>query len=1341
MKKLVSLFLVISMILTCSVYLASCETDKNEETSAEETSTPTENPTTAPTDEPSDVPTAEPTQEPTSAPTAEPTQEPTSAPTAEPTQEPTQEPTIAPTEEPTVEPTEEPTTAPTEEPTAEPTEEPTTAPTEEPTSAPTEEPTAAPTEEPTAEPTVEPTEEPTTVTEAPSSLPTAEPTTAPTEEPTETPIDDIVYENGADIKNAGNKWDADIFADAAHSFDESKAITKTAAEMLELLVNGKTALAAGEVYRVTEPLVLTSDTKYYGNMAAIIAEGGIIIKDVSDIVIKELILKGKITVENSSSITFFKLDLSGVDFGVTIDAASSNIAFKNNRIIVSDTAIVSDADMTSVYQSYLCGKSGIVSNGDLVSIQNCKINAVELGASVKGADCAIRDCTIELASSGTGVVVEDGSSNTLVSLNVIKNAQVSVKVTNSFNCVVLLNSAIRVIGENNKNLYVVENKLGGAIILKNNKYLLCDGNTFNTKDGNPHPTVSEGNTEINGDNVHDVNARVEYGANEEILPHTNKDLFVGMERKPEVKDISQTKSYNVSNYVRMMAKSGNTVIVPPGVYNVSTYILFTSVHANTTIYAYGAMIEKLGREFSKDPVTGALKQTGLILYLQNGASNMTFKGLTIGYDFQPAGQIYVLDKLNRKDATLLVVSNAGYVDDYGKTNPDEFMTSTSYMYRAGELMPWNNVGSSYEILEKREDGTMVLQLTGTDAGKRWTSIGKGDTFNCRLSADNSSTINITSSSNVLLKDFVLYGYSSALAIVVGGRSTGTQLYRVHNDVRAPMLISEETYNKYKALEETYDVDLEVYIDEEGRWRGGIPRVGSVDATHITGSAEGVDATSCIFEHMCDDGSNQRGSSSRLAGYKYNEEDNTYTIYFKGTISETYWGLNTSAKKETASPTMTSTPKEGDRLYAYASNGYVLFDTVALTAATKVTSSPGYHVNCVDKLVNSEIKDGDITEINGIYDNISQMTCVDGLCDVCGKVTHSSATDDGICDRCGATVHMDWNRDGICYINNNGAKCGITLVDADGDGLNDADGVPIISSRFTVSQFLDSTGHLEVTAWYSSGGWRQIVYKTDIYEIKINADEVNREALKMLEENYDLTDNDYMMDHKVLFDNLSMNSAGFTFDNVLIQEKAARGILAKTHDIVIKNCTFRRFYSTGVLLSVETTWGESTVPRNVVVQNCLFDDTGRGHNTETDLKYSCVAIQGLGATGTGKDIVVSPDTLPCRSIKVINNKFVNVNNNYCISISAAQDIVIRDNVFEARNGDTARSYGKAINIQGAMNIEISGNTYSEFAVDENGNFDISKAVIANNYMNLYGKDVEGKLPTEKLPATETETEAE
>ena len=50
----------------------------------------------------------------------------------------------------------------------------------------------------------------------------------------------------------------------------------------------------------------------------------------------------------------------------------------------------------------------------------------------------------------------------------------------------------------------------------------------------------------------------------------------------------------------------------------------------------------------------------------------------------------------------------------------------------------------------------------------------------------------------------------------------------------------------------------------------------------------------------------------------------------------------------------------------------------------------------------------------------------------------------------------------------------------------------------------------------------------------------------------------------------------------------------------------------------------------------------------------------------------------------------------------------------------------------MNIEVTGNTFSKFAVDDNGNVDITKAITANNYANLFGKDVEGKIDAEKLP---------
>ena len=131
-------------------------------------------------------------------------------------------------------------------------------------------------------------------------------------------------------------------------------------------------------------------------------------------------------------------------------------------------------------------------------------------------------------------------------------------------------------------------------------------------------------------------------------------------------------------------------------------------------------------------------------------------------------------------------------------------------------------------------------------------------------------------------------------------------------------------------------------------------------------------------------------------------------------------------------------------------------------------------------------------------------------------------------------------------------------------------------------------------------------------------------------------------------------------------------------------------------------------------------------TDTNLTYACIAIQGLGAN-KATELAISEDTLPCRNIKVIGNKFMNVNNYYAISVSAAQDIVIKDNVIEGRADDTAKQFTRAININGAMNIEISGNTYSKMMQD---NF--TKAVIALNYKNLTGSDVEGILPTDKDP---------
>ncbi len=86
------------------------KTDKEEQT-IEPTPTPTPEPTPEPTKEPTPVPTKEPT--PTPTPTPEPTPEPTEKPTPIPTPEPTPEPTIKPTPIPTPVPTPVPTPIPT----------------------------------------------------------------------------------------------------------------------------------------------------------------------------------------------------------------------------------------------------------------------------------------------------------------------------------------------------------------------------------------------------------------------------------------------------------------------------------------------------------------------------------------------------------------------------------------------------------------------------------------------------------------------------------------------------------------------------------------------------------------------------------------------------------------------------------------------------------------------------------------------------------------------------------------------------------------------------------------------------------------------------------------------------------------------------------------------------------------------------------------------------------------------------------------------------------------------------------------------------------------------------
>ena len=1009
--------------------------------------------------------------------------------------------------------------------------------------------------------------------------------------------DDMVFEEGNAVSGSGTSLEDDAFANGSYTIDESGAIEKTADEIKAMLVD-KSVLTSDQVFKVTGPIVLDSATKYYGNGATIIAPDGIVIKDASEILIKELLFKGNVTIENSSSITLFKMYILSDDTAVRTDIASSLISVKSCVINAKDIAVDMKAADSAIYQCFLSADKAVVSNADNLAMQENRVAGISAGVVSSGASCILKNNVIEAATDGVGASFTKGSCNNLVALNIFKGSQISLEMTENFNCSVILNSAIRISAANNKNIYIIDNNLGGTIELTNNDYLICDGNNYNEGTKLSH-TLQSNNRNFNGDNMHDVDARLEVGADENLLPHTNKDLFIGMERQSKIRDLTQPKSYPLNGYVRNMAKNSDVVILPPGAYSVTSTLNLQAAHANTTIYAYGVYQE----------ATKYMKNIDI-----SSASNLTVKGLTTGYADISAGQIQVLEKLG--DNKLLVISSAGFGRDFGQLDTTKFSTG-GYFYHPGSFTSWTEIGNwgKYQVVPNEngekinEDGTFVIEIGGKDAAKYYTLIQKGEIFTCRLNIENDRTVAISTSKNVLFKDTVTYGYADALCFVIGGANTEVQFYRHHNLAHSAYEIDKETYDKYKTLEEKYNVDLEIYQDEEGRYRGAAPRIGSVDATHMSSPSKGLSATSTLFENACDDAANQRGNSSALHQIIDNN-DGTLTLLMKDYLPETYYHLYKNQGKTTLNPGHTASDfAKGDRIFIYTSSGKTVCDTTVLSASE--TFATGYTIYEEDYKYN------------------------------------------------GQEIHMNWTS----------TIKGVT------------------------------------------------VRKTD----------VDMTAL----EGYTLGISDPSMDNKIIVDNLSRNSVSFTFDNCMVRHNRGRFVI-KTRDAVITNCTFKDTSMGGVVMSCESTWGESSVPNNITVTKCLFDGTSQTFNYENNTKYAAVAVEGLGSGGINKEVNVSADTIPCKNITITNNVFRNVPNNYYVTVSAAQNVTITNNTFETRSTETAKKVGKSIYINGCMDINISNNTYSEFA-----NGDMTKVIVGNNYKNLYGTDVEGVFEKDKEPKTEAQ----
>ncbi len=692
----------------------------------------------------------------------------------------------------------------------------------------------------------------------------------------------------------------------------------TASDLIALLTSD-TGPSADEKYKVAEPIILKSDMTLHGNGTTVIAEYGIEIKNSSNIRVEELILEAG-------------------SVGVNIDADSKNIAFKNCKISAEDA---------------------MVSSGKDITLQDCEIAASDCGIKSSGSYLIARNNKI--TAENIGIELTEGSYNSMAAQNIIK-ARRSVCLSSGFNCVVILNQAENIVCEKNTHLYVIKNTVSGDIELRDNTHLISDGNRIGGR------AVNIGNIEFNGDNMHDVTTRLEYGAYEALLPHTDPDQYLRMERRVKITDLSGNVTENCGAYVRDAAAHGDVVIVPPGAYHSNSKILIEKEHSNTDFYLYGAFIEAT---YANDTVWNV-----------DGAENISVNGLTLGHTHSTCGQIHIV-AVDAENKTVTAIPSAGFVDGFYTLAPTPgtsdvgYNTGSGYIYKyhkpeSGEILANAVYGGSGNITDISDsgDGTYNIKMSHV------AYIEAGDVFATRLGARGQNAVRTDHANVVKYKDLTVFGVTNSSANRVKW-SRGVTYERYHAARPNGYEITKETYDKYTELSKKYGVDLGVYYDEKhAMYRGPYPILGCSSSMEVEDSYEGTKLTCSILQSTCDDGSNQRGSSSRVAGM-VNNGNGTYTVYFKGNQDTVHrGGFQSYAWMTERELCKTANIEKGNIIAAYTSDGHVLIkDAVALN--DQVAGSPeGLHLAhtgekycdiCGKKIYSDDDK---FPESNTKYDNVT-----------------------------------------------------------------------------------------------------------------------------------------------------------------------------------------------------------------------------------------------------------------------------------------------------------------------------------------------------------------------------------
>lgn len=558
--------------------------------------------------------------------------------------------------------------------------------------------------------------------------------------------------------------------------------------------------------------------------------------------------KGKVavTVNGAEGLTLRGLNVSGKGgIGVELSDTCKSVRLEVCRLTGFDTGICDRGG------SYLLGNT-LDACGTGILIESARTTA--RGNTLRGCDTGISAC---FDAAEISAAMAKGY-NILIAQNKVNGAKHSIVLKNASNSVVLLNDADSCEVRGCINAYVAENK-ADTLTLVGNDYLIANKNRFKT-------ILNSDNTNVNGDNVTDLDERAACGVNERLLPHINVEQFVGMECRDD----------NIDELIRREAEQSDVVIVPPGAYLLDASVILEAFD-NKKIYAYGVLRKMTYSEYAA-------------LALLN-SHNTEIKGLFVMSDVYPHIQGTVVEC---GEQTYSFIADPGYHDNFsdcahfGEGAPGG-------IFRPNELSPCSE---TYYKTRSFDPDTGINKIEGSNfieckvgyrvAHRNWKGTGG---------------ISFRSCSDIVIEDVTVL-CSSGFAEYDGNSLNAPFFHRyaVHRGP-APVLAADTELSRWNGM------GL-VTTDKYGRLRGPEPLNTTCDATHSTNAKRGMRMVSCLMERMNDDG----GNINAYYGTPISFDSKTKTLVY--THCMMYF-------KRTGSRCVPWTFKKGDRAIMYGKNGKLM----------------------------------------------------------------------------------------------------------------------------------------------------------------------------------------------------------------------------------------------------------------------------------------------------------------------------------------------------------------------------------------------------------------------------------